>query len=401
MAVAEAKCVCKTCGKTFTKTAYKRNRSEANSWEEWAEEHFDECNECYSKRMQEAAIQRRKEVMQDVECPTLIGSDKQVEWAERIRADFVKYFKKNEKELMETISTREKNLSKYEGNALESRIRYQAQDKEELEHMRLTMRWTLSHENASWWINNREDLNYRRWYEDYYEDALQWAKPVSQEEKEFIKDVKAESTVIPENRKHDGVVEITTTDNEVSAIYAKDDDFREIVKDLGFKWDGSNWVKMLTITTGTAQDRTAELGNKLLNAGFAICIIDPVIRQAAVDAKYEPECKRWIWANEDLTKFFLEWEYGNDKIYQASRRIHGSKWSKPYVSVPKIEFKAILDFVDIYGFKLTPGAQQMIKEMQGNTGTIVKPAPTKDVTPTEHNVLNSSREVIADLRDDD
>lgn len=53
MAKATARCTCKYCGAEFTKTAIKYNRREADSWEEWAVEHFDECPSCYGKRMRE------------------------------------------------------------------------------------------------------------------------------------------------------------------------------------------------------------------------------------------------------------------------------------------------------------------------------------------------------------
>ena len=48
MAVAMVKCVCKKCGKEFTISAKKHSRSEADSWEEWAQSHYDTCHDCYA-----------------------------------------------------------------------------------------------------------------------------------------------------------------------------------------------------------------------------------------------------------------------------------------------------------------------------------------------------------------
>lgn len=53
MAKARAICTCKTCGSTFEKTTEKRNRTECNNWEQWAQEHYDECPACYGRRMRE------------------------------------------------------------------------------------------------------------------------------------------------------------------------------------------------------------------------------------------------------------------------------------------------------------------------------------------------------------
>lgn len=55
MAKATVTCVCKVCGKTFTKSAIKNNRTEANSWEAWASEHFDLCPDCYAAKQNEGA----------------------------------------------------------------------------------------------------------------------------------------------------------------------------------------------------------------------------------------------------------------------------------------------------------------------------------------------------------
>lgn len=50
MAKATAKCTCKTCGSTFTMTKTCFNRSEADSWEEWAVGYYDECTDCWRER---------------------------------------------------------------------------------------------------------------------------------------------------------------------------------------------------------------------------------------------------------------------------------------------------------------------------------------------------------------
>lgn len=54
MAIARAVCTCSTCGRKFEKTATKQNRRDADSWEAWASDHYDECPACYGKRMREA-----------------------------------------------------------------------------------------------------------------------------------------------------------------------------------------------------------------------------------------------------------------------------------------------------------------------------------------------------------
>lgn len=54
MARATARCTCSTCGAEFVKYNYNcRNRAAADSWEKWAEEHFDTCPDCYKEQVKE------------------------------------------------------------------------------------------------------------------------------------------------------------------------------------------------------------------------------------------------------------------------------------------------------------------------------------------------------------
>ena len=88
MAKARAICTCSICGATFKKTAVNHNRREADSWEEWAEQVFTTCPDCEQKQHEEAAKAYAEQAA--AQCwATLVGSPKQVTWAEQIRASIV------------------------------------------------------------------------------------------------------------------------------------------------------------------------------------------------------------------------------------------------------------------------------------------------------------------------
>ena len=77
MAKATAICTCKECGKEFTKEATKRNRKEADSWEEWAEANFDLCPQCWGKQQREKERQEPPTLEVNllpysVECPVML-----------------------------------------------------------------------------------------------------------------------------------------------------------------------------------------------------------------------------------------------------------------------------------------------------------------------------------------
>lgn len=53
MAKGTATCKCEKCGKTFQKSKVCFNRREADSWEEWAEEYYTICPDCYAAQKAE------------------------------------------------------------------------------------------------------------------------------------------------------------------------------------------------------------------------------------------------------------------------------------------------------------------------------------------------------------
>lgn len=62
MAKATAKCICKHCGKTFTMTKDCTSRSQADSWEDYAKDYYDECPECRKARREAEESEKYDEV---------------------------------------------------------------------------------------------------------------------------------------------------------------------------------------------------------------------------------------------------------------------------------------------------------------------------------------------------
>jgi hypothetical protein len=143
------------------------------------------------------------------------------------------------------------------------------------------------------------------------------------------------------------------------------EDFREIVRDkLHMKLSGTCWRRELKPKNGTPQDRAAELGHRLLAAGFVILIFDPELRENAIAGDYEPECTRWVLAKtkgEYAGWFSISWGRDED-FYRAAKRIGGSRYSKPNVVVPPSNFEEVLDFARMYDFRLSDAALKVAKE---------------------------------------
>lgn len=94
MAKATVTCTCATCGATFQRFAIKRNRADADSWEQWAAENIDECPQCYAARR---AAERKEQIERYISgfssahpLPKITGvSEKQIAYASSLRSRFI------------------------------------------------------------------------------------------------------------------------------------------------------------------------------------------------------------------------------------------------------------------------------------------------------------------------
>jgi len=364
---------------------------------EWIRERkFSElCPEC-CKKERAAEIERvnsaAKESSFEMELPELSGSEKQVNWANTIRLTFIEKIQSVITRLEESEAARERYARSFErrfGIKEDSLSAYYG-----------IMNYSIAQKtSARYWIDNRDFNNammeclfdeYRNNKENEFQDVPQ--------------EIIDESLIKPENSDKTGIVKIEIKCNTIIATYEKNDIFRAIMNKLGYAWSGQ-WEKSITETTGPAEERAAELGNHLLNAGFTVSIMDQDIRKNAIAANFEPECKRWIYKRE-TSDLAAKWPKGEqEEIYANIRKIPTSRWDRPYVLVDVSHYEEVEDFAEIYGFKFTMAARKMIDEYVNRVSRLEKIVPAKPIIPGGKDglkeVLNSSREVLEDLIDDD
>lgn len=130
---------CATCGKEFTVSRLCANSADANSWKQWAAEHYDTCRECYL----EAQRQAEAEEAAEDGLPELEGSEKQIDWALSIRAKFAK-------EIKNFIANAEASLEALKASG-EATPAHSAQ----LAKCRKVAAKMLSETSCRWWIDNR------------------------------------------------------------------------------------------------------------------------------------------------------------------------------------------------------------------------------------------------------
>ena len=339
------------------------------------------CPDCYKKHLEEERAAEREAAQvaaKEQELPDLIGTEKQVNWAITIRAKYLEILA----DILQSVTIRDEIDPIVFQNVIES----------------------IQNETAaSWWIDNRTSDEYeiKQYLAKKYQELLKLRETTGCiSEEEAIQ----KATLRPESPVSELPAEIKI---EKDIIYIKyperNDDFREIVKYHGFKWYGDSWARRISKFAGTVQDRAGEIGNLLLKAGFIIRVFDEEAREKAISGNYEHEQKRWITARiEGQYKgyFALSWEYGNQKIYEASRSIAGSRWSKPSVVIPAAQYEAVLDLADEFGFRLSEGAEELVESAKKTkeSALVVTPGDTPD--PVNEVKRSTPGEIDDELRDD-
>lgn len=316
---------------------------------EWrlAREEEKLCPDCYQKQLEEERKKQNEEAAkanQEAGLPPLEGTEKQIAWAETIR-----------KQIIESV---EKNIF---GRMDSEKIK---EHPETYERFSKSFESLKRHTDASWWIDNRNATDFYSLQALLEKEDQAIKKAAAEPPAAIVEAAKAEATVYPEKAVSNLVAEITIKGDTIEIHYPeRNEDFRALLKKLGYKWE-NGWTRKITERTGSAVDRAAEVGNKLLAAGFPIRIYDENIRQKAIFGEYEPECRRWVQVRQkDQYKGWLaiNWDGHDDGLYRAAKKIAGARWSNPSMVVPPENYLEVLDFAEMYKFNISQKAKEVIE----------------------------------------
>jgi len=344
------------------------------------------CEDCYKKERSETIAKENaaaEQASKEMELPDLQGTEKQIAWANTLRLKVIEVFETMTDEAFKKCQ----DVGKLQGLTMDSFLK--------IKHYILD-----NQTNASYYINNRVS----NIFDVIEENRAASLKSVDPIEKEFLSDIKVESTVYPENKVTDAVVEIEYKSKRVAAKFERNEDFRDLIKSLGYSWNNDEvvWMKIIKETTGPAEERVAELGNALLNKGLPIMIMDDNVRNNAVKGNFEIECTRWIYSRPNAKKLAIKWAEHDQSLYQTARTLPGSKWDNPSVIIDVAHHVEVMDFANIYGFKFTKAAEKLIKNHIEALELADKVTPVrvkKEKKKGLDGILDTSDEVLDDLKD--
>lgn len=211
----------------------------------------------------------------------------------------------------------------------------------------------------------------------------------------------------PKSKKHNTIVTIKVSADKVTCTSEYDPDMPDIMKYHDFIWKDRTWMRAHTAYSGEMEDRAAEIGNALLQAGFPIKTDDPVIRKKAVRGNFIPEHKRWIvrQTGENAMPLAIRLER-DSQVRSEALRISGAKKTGRYVSIPLSSWREAMDFAELYGLKTTPKAKDAIMEAMEHTEVVSPGSPAeevlKDGMKSLRNIMdNCEGDILEDLLEDD
>lgn len=215
-----------------------------------------DCDDCYADRIEKEraeAVVIAKAQAAEWDLPELEGSEKQVAWAERIRATVIKAFEKSNAEMsgMKRLPMME------EGQTM-----------------------ILSRVNATFWIdemrtyNEMNVANVQRLCESTVKKAQPEVRMVGP------------TVVKPEGREPISSVAIQHKPGEVWLTTARkeDESFIEELKDIGFRWDGT-WAPSVPVTPVGLDAIAAGIARGILDMGYTVIIPQPTVAELVVSGR--------------------------------------------------------------------------------------------------------------------
>lgn len=338
---------CVGCG--AKETVIGRNRADAERKLEWFKENRPYCFDC--RRAQE--LEKSKSYAVDTNLPKLQGTDKQIAYAETLRA--------------QRLLKLDKIVAHAGGEETDLHVTHYTVFVLDLieevgSPMFLRAIGALRHiTDAHWWIEKREAGDaalIKRLIDDMHDAPLD---PVEHERLEV--DAMVEATIRPADPVTETVAEIRTGDPRRLTIVLpeKHEDFRLLVKSYGFRWNQDHWTLPIpsdpSITT--VGRSAAEIGRALLADDFIVRVLDPEIRTMIETGEFEqPKGKIVRYLGKE--KVGISWRRADGDFYAAAKGVKGAKWSKEQqlLVVPVTSADEIRDFADRADFHLLAGTVQ-------------------------------------------
>ncbi|WP_290455283.1 hypothetical protein [Faecalibaculum rodentium] len=358
------------CGHTGQVQLY--GKTDSREWRLHQMEHED-CPECCKKAREEADRKAAEENAADG-LPALTGTEKQVLWAEKIRHDILdgidKAIKDSEEEFKQEQAAGTVDENDRSPEAIEAAKKAYFEMQQE--------------SSARWWIDHRSLNHFEELTKKYFENPEE----------------KSPEIIEPEESTHEGVADVTVTPTHVETIFDINEDFRKVVKSMGYTWSGVAWIHGKTIGVHSLDDLAADTVNQLVKAGFRVKV-SPEVADMVKTGHFTASNQRRVYLKDRRFEFCFEQDEALLKVAKSLPR--SNDWEKEgfyWVTTPVWYAEAAYDFADTYGFSIGPKAAAKMEEVIQAHKEKIKPKEA-DVIPADAIYHHDETEVIPDLVDED
>lgn len=382
--MASATVICAECGENEF-TIHGRNRRDADYQAKKMEDRGWKCRDCQNK---ETAKENAAAGL-----PKLKGSEKQVTWAETIRARILPIV-----DVVIDQAGREDPDILYGapgfGDVPKVREILRGATQAQKDDLVAAIR---AIDSAHEWIERR-DTSIADLIKTVAERRVVETEVNTEERKAELaaeREMRAEATIVPTEPKTASIAELSWdqfhTIMKIS-MPEKNETLRQLLKSRSWRWNDGlrSWVEGgFTVEVNKIRNMV-DIARALLAEGIPVCILDAEVRSALVEGTApEREWKtiRLRLKGRDEGWLVAEWPRFAGDFYDAFRRIKGSKYAAGKCIAPITSADEIADFARIHGFEISEAAQEAIehyRELRSRGITmavakveVMKPAPNK------------------------
>lgn len=325
--------------------------------------------------------------------PELVGSPKQIAWAESIRRDIFddlnseKFFERHER-ILECSFTYSEDPSKkqlyFEGLHIFENI-IKNEDRSE---------WFIDHKGGDWIWRMKEF-------------AIDYA--IKKEEGEEIV-IPKYKIVEPENVLHKGYVEIKLLETEdedeyeepqVTIKYSYSEELKKIVRMLGYRIDDNVYSRTVSPGAKSITNLLLFTANEILKGGFKVKL-DEEFAELLESGEFQPINPREITISSTRLPYFKIKMEANKELFKIAESLPDSKGYFGYtLDVPRFYAAEVAEFAEIYNFSLSEGAKSLIDEIAGLEKAKIMPKEKKVDLVSAKEIFKKKDEVLDDLIDED
>lgn len=277
--------------------------------------------------------------------------------------------------------------------------------------------WYLDHlarrqRRAAWWIVHRNELTAAWFMSDYIQRYLNGVSGLA-ECCHLESEVREEALLCPEEAVYPGAVELIMENDVHNRLvghcllrYERNAAFTSLAHEMNMTWEPrrSAYVRRIDGVTGPLDERCAEIGSKLLLAGFRILVLDEEVRTMICTGAFGWEHGRWILPGSTPTR--LKLIFPNDKLLYQRALTLGAYWTGRSVEINVWHADDLVDFARLYDFRISDEARRLLEKWQDMClrGRTVHPKePPRDACGPDpvSLILENDAPVPEDLVDED